>query len=222
MELALKSLDQFGLLSNRECAVLLIHILDGLAFLHENEVMHRDIKPANILLTDANVWKLSDFGFSKKSEITNTFCGSPMYLAPEVDGLEFSSYTKEIDLWSVGAVGVEYSCGFEKGSEKLLKSPRERKAWCSAVSERSKSSQIAPFLTEMLDIVPANRPPAIQMRHRLESWRFDEGEEKQTTTLHQQEGDQRLMTSNTASVDARKSSQLSSKKVLSIPEGSAF
>ena len=40
-----------------------------------------------------------------------------LHLAPEVVGLEFSLYTKAIDIWSVGVVSVEYSCGFKSGSE---------------------------------------------------------------------------------------------------------
>jgi len=40
-------------------------MIDGLAALHDNEIVHRDIKPQNVLLCD-DVWKIADFGISKR------------------------------------------------------------------------------------------------------------------------------------------------------------
>jgi serine/threonine protein kinase len=39
-------------------------MIDGLAALHDNEIVHRDIKPQNVLQCD-DVWKIADFGISK-------------------------------------------------------------------------------------------------------------------------------------------------------------
>jgi serine/threonine-protein kinase len=39
-------------------------LADGIAALHENDIVHRDIKPQNILRCD-DVWKIADFGISK-------------------------------------------------------------------------------------------------------------------------------------------------------------
>jgi serine/threonine protein kinase len=48
----------------------------------------RDLKPENILLGDDGHLKITDFGLSKinmeEGEKTNTFCGTPEYLAPEI------------------------------------------------------------------------------------------------------------------------------------------
>lgn len=180
MELALMSLAECKVESDGDCVTLLLHVLDGLDFLHGHNIMHRDIKPANILLTkkDPPKWKLSDFGLSKENEVfASTFCGSPSYLAPEVDNLAFSVYSNAVDIWSVGVVGVEYSCGIDLNTRRLLKGMSNRRAWCVAVGERSKASRLAPYLTAMLDMAAPRRPSAGEMRARLQDWRSDELEE---------------------------------------------
>jgi serine/threonine protein kinase len=48
--------------------------------------IHRDIKLENIMIEPDGYIKLIDFGLSKyldPGSSTNTFCGSPSYMAPE-------------------------------------------------------------------------------------------------------------------------------------------
>jgi serine/threonine protein kinase len=47
------------------------HILKGLAYLHERDVVHCDLKAANILTTKAGHVKLSDFGVSLNLKLKN-------------------------------------------------------------------------------------------------------------------------------------------------------
>jgi serum/glucocorticoid-regulated kinase 2 len=50
--------------------------------------LYRDLKPENILLDYTGHIALCDFGLCKlnmkDNEKTNTFCGTPEYLAPEI------------------------------------------------------------------------------------------------------------------------------------------
>ena len=79
-------------------------ILSALEYLHKNNICHRDIKPENILLNSEGEAKLSDFGLSKffnNNEFLNTFCGSPIYAAPEMlQGKEYDGI--KIDIWCLG------------------------------------------------------------------------------------------------------------------------
>lgn len=72
--------------------------------------MHRDIKPANIILNDRNILKLVDFGLCRQRAITNTICGTPGYMAPEI--CLGDSYTKKCDIYSMGCLIFELVCGY--------------------------------------------------------------------------------------------------------------
>ena len=82
-------------------------IFSGLEYLYDKKILHRDIKPHNILIKNG-VIKISDFGFAKafeKNELITTFCGSPLYMAPEI--IKDKEYNSKSDIWSLGVIIYE-------------------------------------------------------------------------------------------------------------------
>ena len=85
---------------------LFLQCVIGLEFLHTQDIVHRDIKPGNILVTDADVVKLADFGVSQFFEdgddaVKNTV-GTAAFMAPEM--LTKGAFrAKQIDVWALGA-----------------------------------------------------------------------------------------------------------------------
>ncbi|KAL4496293.1 hypothetical protein ABPG73_007743 [Tetrahymena malaccensis] len=94
--------------------IMMIQMLDSIAYLHRFDVVHRDIKPSNFLLSfDQNgqpVVKLCDLSFAtalKNNESRiyfSKFQGTQSYSAPEVDR---GIFKKASDMFSLGLVLLE-------------------------------------------------------------------------------------------------------------------
>jgi serine/threonine protein kinase len=81
-------------------------------------IIHRDLKPQNILIFGEYTIKLTDFGFARNFQVDdmfNTFCGTPLYMAPELllpcKDKSNKKYTSKVDLWSIGIILYEMLTG---------------------------------------------------------------------------------------------------------------
>lgn len=101
-----------------EVKCLMLQLLEGVAYLHNNWVLHRDLKTSNILYNGKGELKICDFGLARQY-------GSPLrpythlvvtlwYRAPE---LLFGQqkYSTAIDMWSVGCIMAELLTGERAG-----------------------------------------------------------------------------------------------------------
>ncbi|EJD75151.1 AGC/PKA protein kinase, partial [Loa loa] len=103
----LRNVQKFPVVTARfyACEVIL-----ALEYLHSKNIVYRDLKPENLMLTEIGHLKLTDFGFAKiVNDMTNTLCGTPEYLAPEV--IDGNGYNKAVDWWSLGILIYEMLAG---------------------------------------------------------------------------------------------------------------
>ncbi|XP_043920751.1 serine/threonine-protein kinase 17A isoform X2 [Protopterus annectens] len=100
--------DQEDAFKEKDVKRLMRQILQGLSFLHSNNVVHLDIKPQNILLTSSfplGDIRIVDFGLSRiinKDKELREIMGTPEYVAPEI--LNYEPISSATDMWSVGVV----------------------------------------------------------------------------------------------------------------------
>lgn len=88
---------------------LIVQLLEGVAYMHKNQVIHRDLKPQNILVNSDGVLKIADFGLARTSMIEMKYNNEVVtlwYRSLELlEGLQI--YDGFIDMWSVGCIMCE-------------------------------------------------------------------------------------------------------------------
>ncbi|RKP02581.1 hypothetical protein CXG81DRAFT_24796 [Caulochytrium protostelioides] len=86
-------------------------ICRGLKYIHSANVLHRDLKPGNLLVNADCLLKICDFGLARglnasEAGFMTEYVATRWYRAPEIM-LSFKSYTRAIDMWSVGCIFAE-------------------------------------------------------------------------------------------------------------------
>ncbi|KAM6963475.1 myosin light chain kinase, smooth muscle-like [Tautogolabrus adspersus] len=82
-------------------------ILEGMQYVHKQNIVHLDLKPENIVCMDTTGTriKIIDFGLASKLEEGNTLKvmhGTPEFVAPEV--INYEPVGLETDMWSIGVI----------------------------------------------------------------------------------------------------------------------
>jgi serine/threonine-protein kinase len=88
----------------------------GMSVAHQQGIIHRDLKPANILINEAGLLKIVDFGVaaaakSGDTQLTKTgyVIGSPKYMAPEQ--ILGKKVDERADIYSLGVIMYEMLAG---------------------------------------------------------------------------------------------------------------
>ena len=94
---------------------VIIQVLDGLAYAHDEDIIHQDIKASNILIEERTKRPLiADFGIAKTSHLEyhlkeGIIIGSPTYMSPEqASGRETDRRT---DIYSLGILLLKMLTG---------------------------------------------------------------------------------------------------------------
>jgi serine/threonine protein kinase len=159
-----------GPLPPAQVAELGAQLASALEAAHQAGIVHRDVKPANVMVPEAAMVKLADFGVASLQgdpQLTSTglVIGSPAYMAPEQARGEESG--PAADLWALGATmfyAVEGQAPFDRGTSMAT--------LAAVVNEPPRAPRragaLAPLITALLAKDPASRPSGPTVRAWLD------------------------------------------------------
>ena len=141
----------------------LVQMAEGIDYIHKQGFMHRDICPRNVMVTEAGLVKIIDFGLT----IPNTAdfhkpgnrTGTPNYLAPEV--IRRINTDERVDLFALGVTAYEMftmHLPWEKGrSEETLKSHMNTAGRDPRDFKPGLDKAVAEFLIKSIQRNPSDR-----------------------------------------------------------------
>ena len=104
---------QMNTFTEDQARFYICEIILAIESLHKMGVLYRDLKPENILLDEAGHIKLADFGLSRENlrpgDLATSFCGSPVYLSPEM--IQKRGVSLASDIYGIGVIFYEMLYG---------------------------------------------------------------------------------------------------------------
>ncbi|KAK9810932.1 hypothetical protein WJX73_009407 [Symbiochloris irregularis] len=136
-------------------SIIALDILQGLHYLHSNNVLHLDVKSGNILLASDGTAKIADVGLAQTLSKSKTISrhhggGTLAWQSPEMVMGEPASFSA--DMWSFGVILLEIVTG---------QIPERSRYHHPRVPEDC-PSEIADLIKTCMAPAPAERPSALQ------------------------------------------------------------
>jgi mitogen-activated protein kinase 15 len=111
METDLHAVIRVNILEEIHKKYIIYQIVKCLKYMHSTDLLHRDLKPSNILLNSDCLAKVADFGLVRsvaqkedgQSPVLTEYVATRWYRAPEIL-LGSHTYTKGVDMWSLGCI----------------------------------------------------------------------------------------------------------------------
>ncbi len=154
-------------------------LLDGLEFLHRNDIMHRDIKPDNlaVVLPEPPTACFIDFGHATNAtSAEDSDIGTPPWCAPEVwslhDGTIIKHYDNKIDIFSLGLSMYQLFClKTSWWRNRVLENTTARMKL--ELAELSMHDELRALLTRCIEWEPHHRPNAAVAQANMATWYQD-------------------------------------------------
>ena len=150
-------------LNEAEARYYMGQLIEGVKYIHSQDVIHRDLKLDNLFLGSKMELKIGDFGLAAKIGFTGqkrkTICGTPNYIAPEVLNAKLYGYSFECDIWSMGVILYAMVVGktpFESKNLKVTYNNIKSKNYIIP-EEANLSTDLKELISELLTLNPAKR-----------------------------------------------------------------
>lgn len=147
----------------RRAAQICLRVAEALQHAHEMGLVHRDLKPANILLDEAGIPHVADFGLAKTEESEapeGELAGTAGYMAPEQAAARTSEIDRRSDVYSLGVILYEMLTGgrpFQGEGEELLKDIQTVQPVRPRKLDRTIARDLEAICLKCLEKTPADR-----------------------------------------------------------------
>ncbi|KAH7340114.1 kinase-like domain-containing protein [Rhizoctonia solani] len=161
---------------------LCAQIAEGVAYLHQEDVVHGDIKGANILVSNEHTPKITDFGTASKNDYTLQFTEtsksqtmSIRWTAPEIISEVADKSTFKTDVFSLGMTILEVITGvipFHGMNEavvvlKLVTGVHPPRPEAHIPTGNERADLLWALLVDCWALKPEDRPTSIEVRNRM-------------------------------------------------------